>query len=723
MTEDLASIPVKSLVQEQAMKELARLAEVLIRANEAYHRDDDPFISDAEYDALMRRNLLIERAFPKLKREDSPSDLVGAPPSPKFEKVSHAKAMLSLDNAFGDEDVKDFLTRIRKFLSLDSAENVMLTAEPKIDGASLSLRYEGGNLKVAATRGDGSVGENVTANVLTIGDIPKTIKNAPDVLEVRGEVYMSHEDFEQLNDRLTVEADKEGKKPDVFANPRNAAAGSLRQLDPSITASRPLRFFAYSWGEVSAPIGDTQMAVLAQFKKWKFTTNPLTKSFSDIDALLSHYRLIDQQRALLGYDIDGVVYKVDRLDYQERLGFVSKAPRWAIAHKFPAEKATTILEGIDIQVGRTGALTPVARLKPVTVGGVVVSNATLHNADEIERKDIRVGDTVIVQRAGDVIPQITEVIASERKKGARRFVFPDRCPVCGSRAVNEINEKTGKEDAVRRCTGGLICAAQAVERLKHFVSRGALDIDGLGTKQIESFFDDGIIKEPADIYTLKSRQESGEIDLYTYKKSKDGKLILKDDKPQPTNQKSIGNLFDAIDGRRTPPLERLINALGIRHIGQTNARLFAVAYGSFEKFREAARQSQDNVSVRDEMLSIDGVGELVAQGVIDFFAEDHNADAVDRLMQQVSPKEAVVAATENSPVTGKTIVFTGKLELMSRDEAKAKAQSLGAKVAASVSSKTTLVVAGPGAGSKLKKAEELGIEVLSEQAWLDLIKR
>lgn len=716
-----AVIPVKDLSASQAEKELARLSDELHRANTAYHQDDAPIMSDAAYDALMRRNLLIERSFPKLKRKDSPSDLVGAPPSPKFEKVTHAQAMLSLDNAFNDEDVFDFSTRIRKFLGLSDDDPVSFTAEPKIDGASLSLRYEQGKLKTAATRGNGQVGENVTANALTIKGIPTEISGAPAIVEVRGEVYMSHADFSDLNQRLTDEATAKGKTPEVFANPRNAAAGSLRQLDPAITAERPLQFFAYAWGELSEEISDTQIGAVKAFKKWGFAINPLMERFDKIEDLLGHYQRIDADRSSLGYDIDGVVYKVDRLDYQERLGFVSRAPRWAIAHKFAAEKATTVLDDIDIQVGRTGALTPVARLVPVTVGGVVVSNATLHNADEIERKDVRIGDTVIIQRAGDVIPQIVEVLADKRKKGARRYKFPESCPVCGSHAVNEINEKTGKEDAVRRCTGGLICGAQALERMKHFVSRGGFDIDGLGTKQIESFFEQGLIKQPADIFTLKQRQEAGEIDLYTYKLDKKGAPVLKGGKRQPTNEKSIHNLFDAIEARRSVSLNRFINALGMRHIGETNARLFASAYGRFEIFREAAlAAANEDAAAREEMLAIDGVGELVAEGVIEFFAEEHNAEAVDNLLQQVTPQE-MLAPTADSVVASKTVVFTGKLERMSRDEAKAKAQTLGAKVAGSVSAKTDILVAGPGAGSKLKKAQELGIQTLTEDEWLALI--
>ncbi len=717
---EASDLPVKALSAEEAAGELERLAELLNRASDAYYREDAPIMSDAAFDAAMRRNLLIERAFPKLKREDSPSTRIGAAPAPRFEKVRHARAMLSLDNAFDAEDVAEFAERIRRFLGLEDEDALAFTAEPKIDGASLSLRYEKGRLRIAATRGDGRTGENVTANVLSIGDIPQSIELAPDVLEVRGEVFMSHGDFAALNERLVAEAQENGRAPETFANPRNAAAGSLRQLDPAITASRPLRFFAYGWGEISEQIAETQSAALARLEDWGLPVNPLTEKCESVEALIGHYRKIEQSRTGLGYDIDGVVYKVDRLDYQKRLGFVSRAPRWAIAHKFPAERATTVLEGIDIQVGRTGALTPVARLAPVTVGGVVVSNATLHNADEIERKDIRVGDTVVVQRAGDVIPQIVEVVKEKRRKGARPYRFPDACPACGSHAVNEVNPKTGKVDAVRRCTGGLICPAQVVERLKHFVSRAAFDIDGLGARQIEAFHEEGVVNEPADIFTLERRQKAGQIDLYTYRMKKDGTLALKEGEKQPTNKKSVENLFEAINARRSIALHRFINALGMRHIGETNARLFANAYGSFDAFRRAAVAAAEPESPqREAMLAIDGVGELVAQGVIEFFAEAHNAAAVDRLLAEVAPEEAEASASD-SAVAGKTVVFTGKLELMSRDEAKARAQSLGAKVAGTVSSKTDMVVAGPGAGSKLKKAEELGVEVLTEEQWLAL---
>lgn len=717
--QNISTTPVGKLTPDEAAAELARLAMGISGADEAYYNRDKPALTDAEYDALRRRNLLIERRFPKLKREDSPSDRVGAPPTAKFEKSKHAVPMLSLDNAFDDDDVAEFVKRVRKFLGLEETEQLALTAEPKIDGLSLNLRYEKGELKVASTRGDGETGENVTSNALTIDDVPRALIGAPDVLEVRGEVFMSHEDFEALNERLV--ADGEEAAP----NPRNVAAGSLRQLDAAVTASRPLKFFAYAWGELSEPLAETQMDAVKAFAKLGFKTNPLMKRFDSVDDLVAHYRKIELQRAELGYDIDGVVYKVDRLDYQARLGFVSRAPRWAIAHKFPAEKATTVVEKIDIQVGRTGKLTPVARLKPVTVGGVVVTNATLHNADYIADKDIREGDTVVIQRAGDVIPQVLEVVNDQRKKGARRFKFPDACPICGSHAVNEENPATGKADVDKRCTGGLVCAAQATERLKHFVSRQAFDIEGLGAKQIDAFFESGIIREPADIFTLRKRQDAGEVELYRYDLDEDGKRKRNkdgDEKP-PTNEKSVQNLFDAIDERRKISLARLINALGIRHVGETNARLFAQHYGDFLSFYKAAKAARDDAGpAYEDMLTIDGVGALVARGVIDFFDEPHNKEAVDRLLKEIKPQRAETPSSSSSPVSGKTVVFTGTLETMTRNEAKSQAQNLGAKVSGSVSAKTDYLVAGPGAGSKLKKAEELGVEVLTEAAWAALIR-
>jgi DNA ligase (NAD+) len=702
MKKSLASKPVKDLSADEASEELARLAAEIGRANVAYYAKDAPVMTDAEYDALFRRNALIEREFPKLKRADSPSSRIGAAPSTKFDKAPHARPMLSLDNAFNDEDVGDFVARVRRFLKLDEDAPLAFTAEPKIDGLSLNLRYENGVLTVAATRGDGAVGENVTANVLTVAEIPTALKKAPEILEVRGEIYMSHADFSALNERL----EKAGEE--IFANPRNAAAGSLRQIDAAVTASRPLKFFAYAWGELSAPLDDTQMKSIEALKSFGFKTNPLIRLCDNADAMIAHYRKIEEKRATLGYDIDGVVYKTDRLDYQERLGFVSRSPRWAIAHKFPAEKATTVLEAIDIQVGRTGALTPVARLKPVTVGGVVVSNATLHNQDEIERKDIRVGDTVVIQRAGDVIPQVVEVVTS-KPRGKHKYKFPEACPVCGSHAVREDGE------VVRRCTGGLICAAQAVERLRHFVSRNALDIEGLGEKQIEAFFAEEIIREPADIFTLEARQKKHEIDLYTYKEKKDGTRT-------PTNTKSIDNLFAAINERRAPPLDRFINALGMRHIGEINARLFASHYGTFGAFQDAAMAAaKEGDPAYDDMLSIEGVGALVAGGVIEFFKEDHNRGAIKRLLKEVRPAE-MKRVVSSSPVAGKTVVFTGTLETMTRDEAKAQALAHGAKVSGSVSAKTDYVVAGPGAGSKLKNAEALGVKVFTEEEWRGFIR-
>ncbi|MEM9473240.1 MAG: NAD-dependent DNA ligase LigA [Pseudomonadota bacterium] len=696
MTKD---IPVAALTPLEATDELERLAAEIARHDEAYHREDAPVISDADYDALRRRNDEIEAAFPDLVLANSPSQRVGAAPSEKFGKVRHAVSMLSLGNAFADEDVHEFVARIRRFLKLADDEVVEVTAEPKIDGLSISLRYENGRLVQAATRGDGQEGENVTRNVETIGDVPRTVSgnDFPGVFEVRGEIYMSHEDFAKLNQAQEQAGGK------VFANPRNAAAGSLRQLDASITAARPLRFFAYAWGQVDRLPAETQRGVLDAFDRWGFPVNPLTALCTSVDELLAHYRSIEEQRAELGYDIDGVVYKVNRLDWQERLGFVSRSPRWAVAHKFAAEKATTVLEGIDIQVGRTGALTPVARLKPVTVGGVVVSNATLHNEDEIVRKDIRIGDTVTIQRAGDVIPQVLGHLPDKRPADAVEYVFPTTCPVCGSHAVREVNEKTGKVDAVRRCTGGLICPAQRVERLKHFVSRNAFDIEGMGDKVIQEFYDDGLIQSPQDIFTLKARDER------SLKKLKDR---------EGWGGTSAGNLFAAIDDRRTIGLDRFIYALGVRHVGETTGRTLARSYGSAEQFLDAMAAAQDQASeAYADLVNIDGIGDVVAQAVAEFFAEPHNLSVVKELVDDHLDVQPLEAVDTGSPVSGMTIVFTGALERMTRDEAKAMAERLGAKVAGSVSKKTNLVVAGPGAGSKLKKATELGVEVISEDDW------
>jgi len=689
---------VAALTPLEAADELERLAAELARHDEAYYREDEPEISDADYDALRRRNDEIEAAFPDLVLENSPSRRVGAAPSEKFGKVRHAVSMLSLGNAFADEDVREFVARIRRFLKLADDEPVDITAEPKIDGLSISLRYEAGRLVQAATRGDGQEGENVTRNVETIRDIPSKVSgnDFPDIFEVRGEIYMSHKDFAQLN-QTQVQANAK-----VFANPRNAAAGSLRQLDASITAARPLRFFAYAWGQVDRLPADTQRGVLDAFDRWGFPVNPLTTLCTSVDELLAHYRSIEEQRASLGYDIDGVVYKVNRLDWQERLGFVSRSPRWAVAHKFAAEKAITILEGIDIQVGRTGALTPVARLKPVTVGGVV-SNATLHNEDEIIRKDIRIGDTVTIQRAGDVIPQVLGHLPDRRPADAVDYVFPTTCPACGSHAVREINEKTGRMDVVRRCTGGLICPAQRVERLKHFVSRNAFDIEGMGDKVIQEFYDDGLIQSPQDIFTLQARDER------SLKKLKDR---------EGWGGTSASNLFAAIDERRRVGLDRFIYSLGIRHVGETTARTLARSYGTADQFLDAMTAAQDHASeAYADLVNIDGIGDVVARAVAEFFAEPHNLSVVKELVDDHLDIQPLESVDTGSPVSGMTIVFTGALERMTRDEAKAMAERLGAKVAGSVSKKTNLVVAGPGAGSKLKKATELGVEVISEDDW------
>jgi DNA ligase (NAD+) len=699
-------IAVEDLTEGEAEAELARLAALLAAANRAYHTEDAPEITDADYDALKARNAAIEARFPALKRADSPSEQVGAAPSEGFAKVAHSVRMLSLGNAFEAEDVAEFDTRIRRYLGLSDDAPLAYTAEPKIDGLSLSLRYESGRLVQAATRGDGEVGENVTANARTITDIPETLSGAPEVLEVRGEVYMSHEDFAALNARQAAKSDK------VFANPRNAAAGSLRQLDATITAARPLRFFAYSWGEVSAPLAETQMAAIERLAALGFQTNPLTMLCEGTEALLDHYARIEQARATLGYDIDGVVYKVNDLGLQARLGFRSTTPRWAIAHKFPAELAWTRLEAIDIQVGRTGALSPVARLTPVTVGGVVVSNATLHNEDyiagrdskgEVIRggKDIRVGDWVQVYRAGDVIPKVADVDLAKRAEDAAPFVFPTSCPECGSDAVRE------EGDAVRRCMGGLICPAQAVEKLKHFVSRAAFDIEGLGAKQVEQFYRDGWIKEPADIFTLQERYGSGLQQL----KNREG-----------WGEKSAKNLFEAIEEKRKIPFARLLFALGIRHVGEQASTLIARNYGTWEEFIVAMDAAEEFEGPEwERLLGIDGVGTVMARALVGAFAEPHERDSIERLTQHLTVEEAARPRTEGSPVAGKTVVFTGTLEKMTRAEAKARAESLGAKVAGSVSAKTDLLVAGPGAGSKAKKAEELGIETIDEDGWLALI--
>ncbi len=703
------TIPVENLTEELAQDELARLASVLHRANELYHTQDAPEISDAEYDALKQRNAQIEARFPDLKRNDSPSDSVGARPSEGFAKVVHAARMMSLGNAFDEEDVIDFDQSIRKYLGLPDGSVLAYTAEPKIDGLSLSLRYENGNLVQAATRGDGEVGENVTANARTVSDIPQHVENAPEVLEVRGEVYMSHADFDALNTR---QAETGGK---LFANPRNAAAGSLRQLDAKVTEDRPLRFFAYAWGELSEPLSATQLGALERLAEMGFKTNLLTSRCSSTAEMIAHYRKIEERRSTLGYDIDGVVYKVDDLDLQARLGFRSTTPRWAIAHKFPAELAWTRLEAIDIQVGRTGALSPVARLHPVTVGGVVVSNATLHNEDYIagrdangaeirEGKDIRVGDWVQVYRAGDVIPKVADVDLSKRPNGAEAYEFPIQCPECGSDAIRE------EGDAVRRCTGGLICPAQAVEKLKHFVSRKAFDIEGLGAKQIEMFYNDPDlpIRSPADIFTLQERDASNLTNL----KNRIG-----------WGSQSAENLWAAIEEKREIPFGRLLFALGIRHVGEAASNLIANHYGNWAEFEQNITKSADFIGPEwEELLGIDGVGEVMARALVSAFAQKAERDSIDALVGQLHVLDAKRPDTSGSPVAGKTVVFTGSLEKMTRAEAKARAEALGAKVSGSVSKKTDLVVAGPGAGSKAKKAAELEIEILDEDSWLQLIE-
>ena len=697
---------VEDLTEAEAREELDRLAAAIAAANTAYHTHDAPEISDADYDALKRRNAAIEARFPGLKRSDSPSDQVGGAVAEGFGKVQHRVRMLSLENAFAAEEVDEFDDRVRRFLGFTG--EVRYTAEPKIDGLSLSLRYENGVLVQAATRGDGEVGKNVTENARTIADIPQRLTGAPAVLEVRGEVYMSHADFAALNARQAASGDK------TFANPRNAAAGSLRQLDARITAARPLRFFAYSWGDHSEPLAATQFDAIQRLTSLGFQTNPLTVLCSGPEEMLAHYRLIEAQRATLGYDIDGVVYKVNDLALQARLGFRSSTPRWALAHKFPAELAWTELLGIDIQVGRTGALSPVARLRPVTVGGVVVQNATLHNEDYIAGrdsrgqeirggKDIRVGDWVQVYRAGDVIPKVADVDLSRRKDGAQPYVFPTECPECGSPAHRE------EGDSVRRCTGGLICPAQAVERLKHFVSRAAFDIEGLGAKQVEMFFKDPTlpVKTPADIFTLAARDAANPLQKL---KNREG-----------FGDVSAAKLFAAIEARRTIPLDRLLFSFGIRHVGEVAAGLLARHYNTWEAFETAITRATPGTPEWAELNSINGVGEVMAQSLVDAFQNPGEREAIDALAAQLTIQPVAARGQVDSPVAGKTVVFTGTLEKMTRAEAKARAEALGAKVAGSVSAKTDLLIAGPGAGSKAKDAERLGVTIIDEDAWLELI--
>jgi DNA ligase (NAD+) len=703
-TDNPSEIAPSALTEAQAKAELKRLAAELAEHDRRYYQDDAPAVSDAEYDALRRRNDAIEARFPQLIRADSPSRRVGAPATAKFAKVRHRVPMLSLGNAFGEDDVVEFVERVRRFLRLADDEPLVFSAEPKIDGLSLSLRYEGGELVNGATRGDGSEGEDVTANVKTLADVPHRLKGRgpPAVCEVRGEVYMAKHAFLALNQR---QAEIGGQ---VFANQRSSAAGSLRQKDPSITASRALGFFAYAWGEMSAMPANTQSGMVKWFAACGFKTNPLTKTCASVEALLEFHRAIEAQRATLDYDIDGVVYKVDRLDWQERLGFVSRNPRWAIAHKFPAEQATTSVKDIEIQVGRTGALTPVAKLEPVTVGGVVVQNATLHNADEIERLDVRIGDTVTVRRAGDVIPQVLGVVAEKRPRGAKPYRFPKTCPCHLHTEVVREQTATGEVGAVARCTGEFACPYQAVEHLKHFVSRRAFDIEGLGEKQIELFYKQEWVREPADIFTLEGRNN---------------KIHLEE--IEGFGETSVRNLFGAIEVRREIPLERFIYALGIRHVGETTAAALARAYGTWDAFHEAClRLAKGDQETKQEMDALDQIGDTVIKSLHDYFGEAHNRRRIERLAAQVRIREAEKPRTD-SAVAGKTVVFTGTLEKMTRDEAKDLAERLGAKVAGSVSTKTDYVVAGsgPSARSKLVKARELGVAVLTEDEWLALVGR
>ncbi|ATQ43788.1 NAD-dependent DNA ligase LigA [Caulobacter mirabilis] len=798
-----AEVPVSDLTEAQAVLELERLADEIAAHDIRYHQEDAPSISDADYDALKRRNLEIEALFPQHVRENSPSLKVGAAASSQFAPAPHGVPMLSLDNAFADEDVTDFDARVRRFLRLSAEDHVAFTAEPKIDGLSASLRYEKGRFVRGATRGDGRTGEDITANLRTLNDIPEQLSGSgwPDVIEVRGEVYAPVEEFEAFN-KASEEA---GGR--TYANPRNFAAGSLRQIDPTVTAKRPLRFFAYAWGEVSAPFAETQWEALGRFKDWGFTTNDRSRRVEDAQGLLDVYRGIGAERSTLPYDIDGVVYKVDRLDWQSRLGFVSRSPRWAIAHKFPAQQATTTLEAIDIQVGRTGALTPVARLHPVTVGGVVVRNATLHNEDEIIRKDVRVGDTVVLQRAGDVIPQVVAVVEAQRPPEAVPYVFPHVCPVCGSKAVRDAGQ------AVRRCTGGLICSAQLTERIKHFVSRRAFDIEGFGDIYVDLLFDKGVLKSPADIFRLRQRAEAVKAAILERRKEQaEARRLQKAQDDDARVGKAISDenrafdglekLFDSIDARRRISLDRFLFALGIRDIGETTAVNLARAFDSFEELRQALLRASEQgpaeayaelsdmrgmgPKARDQLLliaptleadpwpdapmaqkldhalaglasparralaarfddwsafvawakeaaagapgddfvslsAIDGIGPVAAQSIAAFFGEAHNRDLVEALVGELAAIEPLAKAKTDTAVAGKTVVFTGALEKMTRDEAKAQAEGLGAKVAGSVSKKTDLVVAGPGAGSKLKDAEKHGVKVLTEDEWLEMI--
>jgi DNA ligase (NAD+) len=718
MTEQMAaqkpskiSPDVAKLTKAQAKVEHRRLMLEIERHDRAYYQEDAPKISDAEYDGLRQRFNAIEARFPEFVTGESPSQKIGAAPSGKFRKVRHAVPMLSLDNAFAEEDVLDFVGRIRRFLKLGEDDSIDFSAEPKIDGLSMSLRYEAGELVTAATRGDGAEGEDVTANIRTIEDVPKKLKgrNVPEICEVRGEVYMTKLAFLALNERQKAAGDT------IFANPRNSAAGSLRQKDPSITASRPLGFFAYAWGQMTAMPADTQSGMIGWFERCGFKTNPLTKICHSVEQLIAFHRKIEEQRASLDYDIDGVVYKIDRIDWQERLGFVSRTPRWAIAHKFPAERAMTVLRDIEIQVGRTGSFTPVGKLEPVGVGGVIVQNVTLHNEDYIkgigghgeqlrEGRDIRIGDTVIVQRAGDVIPQVVDVVIDKRPDNARPYQFPKKCPCPLHTDVVREETATGEEGARARCTGEFACPYQKIEHLKLFVSRRAFDIEGLGEKQIEFFFENGWVKEPADIFTLEARN-----------------VNLRLEEIEGYGQTSVRNLFNAIKERRRISLERFIFALGMRHVGETTALALARGYGAWQSFHDAClRVAEGDEEAIAEMDALDQIGDTVIASIKAYFGESHNRGIVERLTKEITILDAEKPKS-NSAIAGKTVVFTGALEKMTRDEAKAMAERLGAKVSGSVSKKTDYVVAGPGAGSKLAEAKKHGVEVLTEDEWLKLI--
>ncbi|MER8385202.1 NAD-dependent DNA ligase LigA [Mesorhizobium sp. M1428] len=727
--------PVDSLSESEAASELKRLAQEIAEHDRRYHGEDAPIITDAEYDALTRRNLAIEQRFPHLVREDSPSRRVGAPPAEGFAKVRHAVPMLSLAKAYTDQDVADFIERGRRFFDRDKGLNIAFTAEPKIDGLSASLRYEGGVFVQGATRGDGAVGEDITANLKTIADIPKTLKGSdwPEVIEIRGEVYMTYAEFEALKQRSAAIGGQD------YVNPRNTAAGSLRQKDPSVTASRNLKFFAYAWGYTTKDPAPTQYDSVQKFAEWGFKVSPLMVRAKSVEELVAHYHLIETQRSSLGYDIDGVVYKVDQLELQRRWGFVTGEPRWAIAHKFPAEQAMTTVLRIDIQVGRTGTLAPVARLAPVTVGGVVVENVTLHNEDYIkgldsngqpirDGYDVRIGDTVVIQRAGDVIPQIVSVVADKRPPDAMPYEFPHKCPICGSPATREIKEKTGKEDSRRRCTGELICPAQAVEGLRHFVSRGAMDIEGLGAENIDLFFNAGLVKTAADIFTLRDRRPAVTKALAERREEQarqreaaSGKTRKNVRSVEERNYDGLDKLFAAIDARREPELDRFIFALGIRHIGETTAAVLARTFSTIEELIRIGKETAAAADPHTVFPSINGIGDTVIGALRDFFGNERNDAVLEALLTQVHPKPYIVNVSADSAVAGKTIVFTGTLERMTRPEAKAMAERLGAKVAGSVSAKTDLLVAGPGAGSKLKDATKFGIEVIDEDTWLQRI--